>query len=189
MEDAVFLLLKNFIFRRCLLRLRQWRVILSFPVLLYELSTSYKKYKMLLRGDFNVCLLKRDPASEKFTNLLQSFNLHKTIHEPTRVTRTSKTLINNIFVSDEENNIVGRRGNLISLPKQWSKWIEGVEFFLVRMLKLGIRISCRNKRKLFEDKLLDLVSEEHYKNYCSILKRVFTAAKQRINGEYIKCKE
>ncbi|KAL3270024.1 hypothetical protein HHI36_009080 [Cryptolaemus montrouzieri] len=51
-------------------------------------------------------LLKRNRASEKFTDLLQSFNLHKTIHESTRVTPTSKTL--NIFVSDEENNIVGR---------------------------------------------------------------------------------
>ncbi|KAL3269487.1 hypothetical protein HHI36_008554 [Cryptolaemus montrouzieri] len=35
--------------------------------LLYELSTSYKKYKMLLSGDFNLCLLKRDRVSEKFT--------------------------------------------------------------------------------------------------------------------------
>ncbi|KAL3277228.1 hypothetical protein HHI36_012578 [Cryptolaemus montrouzieri] len=46
----------------------------------------------------------------------------------------------------------------------------------------GIKISCR---KLFDDKLLGLVSEEHYRNYCNILKSVITAAKQRINVECI----
>ncbi|HKU83279.1 MAG TPA: hypothetical protein VJP58_04485, partial [Candidatus Nitrosocosmicus sp.] len=67
---------------------------------LQRLST-YKNADICILGDFNIDLLKylsHDPSSE-FLNLMLSFGLTPTISKPTRITKESKTLIDNIFTN------------------------------------------------------------------------------------------
>ena len=54
---------------------------------------------MFLRGDFNIDILKHDRHSgtKHFVDTIYSLNLYPLINKPTRVTRESATLIDNIF--------------------------------------------------------------------------------------------
>ena len=56
----------------------------------------------IILGDFNIDLLK---PNKRWTQIYELNNLHQVIEFPTRVTPTSKTLIDHIYVSDK-NNIV-----------------------------------------------------------------------------------
>ena len=66
-----------------------------FPSLLCDLRR--KNSPIFLSGDFNVDLL--DPNSAYFRSIMDTYLLIPTIHRPTRITDTSMTLIDNIFVS------------------------------------------------------------------------------------------
>jgi hypothetical protein len=65
-------------------------------------------------GDFNVDLLKceRSQISHDFLLSLQSCYLIPTIDKPTRVHRTSATLIDNIFINNPEKLLIS--GNIVS---------------------------------------------------------------------------
>ncbi|KAK9730908.1 hypothetical protein QE152_g14098 [Popillia japonica] len=52
---------------------------------------------ILLSGDFNIDLAKRERVTESFLDILWSYNLHPTIDSPTRVTDRSQTLLRNLF--------------------------------------------------------------------------------------------
>ena len=54
-------------------------------------------HPIFLSGDFNVDLL--DPNNSPFLTIMNTFLLLPVIHRPTRITDTSMTLIDNIFVS------------------------------------------------------------------------------------------
>jgi hypothetical protein len=53
--------------------------------------------KIAVCGDFNINILETSSHSVRFLSLFQSFNLHHTFYEPTRVTPTSATCLDNFF--------------------------------------------------------------------------------------------
>ena len=58
---------------------------------------------VIIMGDFNIDLLKNDRPSEFFKNIvLQPFGLHEVIHQPTRITSNSATLIDNLLVTEQD---------------------------------------------------------------------------------------
>ena len=54
---------------------------------------------IVLLGDFNIDLLKSQPAWESTTSL---FGLHQLINCATRITQTSTTLLNHIYTNNEQ---------------------------------------------------------------------------------------
>ena len=58
-----------------------------------------KSKKIILSGDFNINILKitEKPAYAHFFTCSQRIHYYQTLHYPTRITRTSATLIDNIF--------------------------------------------------------------------------------------------
>ena len=52
-----------------------------------------------IAGDFNIDLLSKCSEIKELTELLLSVNAYPTIYHPTRVTKTSSTLIDNIFTN------------------------------------------------------------------------------------------
>jgi exonuclease III len=65
-------------------------------------AVSLEGKEIILLGDFNIDLLK---TTNQWTTLTNSFNLHQLIKTPTRVTATSQTLIDHIYVSNKNNVI------------------------------------------------------------------------------------
>ena len=63
-------------------------------------------------GDFNVDLLKIDQHDEFFYNIMTVNGFRPLILQPSRVTKSSATLIDNIFINDMATKSKG--GNLIS---------------------------------------------------------------------------
>ena len=70
--------------------------------------------RIVLMGDTNLNLLRFYSCkhAQNFILSLQSFNLTPPINKPTRVHNNSYSLIDNIFLSNIEDNITG--GNIIS---------------------------------------------------------------------------
>ena len=56
--------------------------------------------EIILLGDFNISLLK---PHIKWNQLYENFNLHQLINKPTRITTTSETLIDHIYVTTKQN--------------------------------------------------------------------------------------
>ena len=70
------------------------------PPLLEKLSL--EKKEIILMGDFNINLLHSDVDKEtsNFMDNIYSNSFFPTINLPTRITASSKTLIDNIFYND-----------------------------------------------------------------------------------------
>ena len=83
-----------------------------FKKLLHQISLENKR--LVLLGDFNVNLLNASTDSEvtKFIDLLSCYLLLPNINVPTRLTSTSKTLIDNIFCNYSDSSFVS--GNIIT---------------------------------------------------------------------------
>ena len=71
-----------------------------------------EKKSIVLMGDYNINLLnyETDPSVESFIDTIYSNSLLPAIKIPTRLTSQSKTLIDNIFISDITSDIIA--GNL-----------------------------------------------------------------------------
>ncbi|XP_045466781.1 uncharacterized protein LOC123675466 [Harmonia axyridis] len=54
---------------------------------------------IIIAGDFNIEMLQMNKDRSEFMNLMESFNLNPTINEPTRITNTSSSSIDNIFTN------------------------------------------------------------------------------------------
>ena len=66
------------------------------------ITTKYSH--VILLGDFNIDMLKKNRPSEFFSNvILEPFSLHQVIREPTRITKDTATLIDHILVTSPEN--------------------------------------------------------------------------------------
>ena len=79
---------------------------------LHKISKSKKTYALL--GDFNINLLdyEKHPGVNDFYDTISSYGFRPLILQPTRVTKTSSTLIDNIFINDLVCNSKG--GNLVT---------------------------------------------------------------------------
>ena len=73
---------------------------------------SCEKKDIILMGDFNINLLNYDSDKDTtyFVDTMYASSFYPTINTPTRVTATSKTLIDNIFYNDFTEKIVA--GNI-----------------------------------------------------------------------------
>lgn len=58
-----------------------------------------KNHDIIICGDFNINTLENNATTRKLDIFLNINNLKKTVHEPTRVTPTSKSLIDNILTN------------------------------------------------------------------------------------------
>lgn len=218
-----------------------------------NIDKKFIRHKKIICGDFNICLLKESHLANRFRDVLRQNNFTQTIREPTRVTKKSATLIDNIFVNynDSLQGVIlytalsDHYGQAIELGprderQQYaveSKFVrvfskskldqfadeishfswnnvccEGdanvaYEMFLSSILGLmqiifapkrmstqnrrsswvtrGIRISSKNKRNLYTLRNRGQVSDEFYKNYCSILKKVVISAKRMASERYL----
>lgn len=69
--------------------------------LLFKIVNKYKKAQIVLSGDFNINLLEDSSVKTYFLNVLKSFSLKPCISEPTRISKTSRTCIDNFLVNFE----------------------------------------------------------------------------------------
>ena len=66
------------------------------------LQSAYVDNKgIVIMGDFNIDTLKSSPLKGRWSELYDHFRLVQIISEPTRVTSTTETLIDHIYVSDD----------------------------------------------------------------------------------------
>ena len=78
---------------------------------------SCEKKDIILMGDFNINLLNYDSDKDTtyFVDTMYASSFYPTINTPTRITATSKTLIDNIFYNDfTEKNFAGNITTSIS---------------------------------------------------------------------------
>lgn len=213
--------------------------------------------RVVLCGDFNVDLLVKNQNSIAFLNILNSYGFKQTVFKPTRVSESSKTLIDNIFTNaeyidvDVVKNVISdhyaqeicflidstvkpqsihtfrnysyTKMNLFKIEIEAYNWEKvfnevnanvALDEFLRPIILLsdviftykktnrpkstswitkGIKISCKNKRVMYKNKLKGVISNEVYLKYCKILKKVIQAAKKLSNESFIinsnnKCK-
>lgn len=103
-----------------------------FKILEDILTTCNIRKKIILCGDFNINLLDtRNKNVNHFLNILKSFNLNPTIKEPTRVTRETATLIDNIFT-----NIHSHTATIVNLT---------LSDHYAQQMTFSTRISYKNK--------------------------------------------
>ena len=59
--------------------------------------------KLIICGDINVDYLQDTRNKGLLNSLLASYNLHSAVNFPTRISRNSSTIINNIFIDKIQN--------------------------------------------------------------------------------------
>lgn len=72
---------------------------LEFEKILHVLNGKFGSYTIVICGDFNINLMIDSREKCDFIDVLDSFGFQQTIKEPTRITKTTKTLIDGIFVN------------------------------------------------------------------------------------------
>jgi exonuclease III len=105
----------------------------NFSLYITPLETIIKKISkpnllMLVCGDFNINYLIDNNKKQQYNYMLQSFNLYSVVHVPTRITTTTQTLIDNIFIDITKfenytilpvfNGLSEHDGQLLSLHQQ-----------------------------------------------------------------------
>ena len=79
-----------------------YRIYAEIQEILAFITTKYNH--VMLLGDFNIDMLKKDRESDFLNNvILQPFNLIQVIKEPTRITSGTATNIDHIFVTNDSN--------------------------------------------------------------------------------------
>jgi len=67
--------------------------------------------KIVITGDFNICVLTNDHRYVQLNEFLNLFNLNSTINVPTRITHLTKSAIDNIFTNIDDTNYVTKVHN------------------------------------------------------------------------------
>ncbi len=69
-----------------------------------EMENAYLENKeIIIMGDFNIDLMRPDEVPQRWKDIEEGFSLTQIIHEPTRVTPKSKSLLDHLYVTDLEN--------------------------------------------------------------------------------------
>lgn len=162
---------------------------------LRKICTSSKK--IVVCGDFNINILEITTSSVRFTNLFKSFNLKYIFKEPTRVTSTSATCIDNIFCncstiensvinfinSDHsgleavfEQNVVSRSSDFVYRPITESR----IQKFRANISNkvCSLNFTRKSDSNQCYDKLFNIVERE--------FKGIFTKKRMKINSSKIK---
>lgn len=222
----------------------------SLISILNMLKNKMLKYTVALCGDFNINLFPNNGDANYFKDILNSYKLNQTIFEPTRVTSTTETLIDNIFINKPlciDGKVIptalsDHHGQQISIPEASSPVTENkykhrcfpkqkIQYFKEELLKqnwddiylisdadeaynlfnaiytnlmfqifniktvtskkgynwitMGIRTSCKEKRRMYIKKIKGVITAEAYKKYTKILKKVIILAKKMANEKYL----
>ena len=111
-------------------------------------------HDIYIAGDINIDLLKTgDPDATQLMNLMHSYNLYCIINKPTRVTETSATLIDHIWVSNCEKV----NSTYIVIDDQTDHF--PVEGHIQCTQKIKLPIQYRNKRLFNENSKIAFQSE------------------------------
>ncbi|KAK9743983.1 hypothetical protein QE152_g8165 [Popillia japonica] len=84
----------------------------KLEVILVNIHERYTSLKLLVAGDFNVNFLAQTPERSQLVNCLLSFGLHIVFEEPSRITNTAATCIDNICTN---SNIADMTGEVMTL--------------------------------------------------------------------------
>jgi len=71
----------------------------KLEIIIQKLTGKYKT--LILCGDWNVNFLQTSPHTRELNNLLLRYNLKNTINVPTRITKTTATLLNVVITNDK----------------------------------------------------------------------------------------
>ena len=129
-----------------------------FEKLIINICDKEKSKYCILMGDFNADLLKTDSDLdiENFFNFLSSLGFRPLILQPTRVTSSSATLIDNIFINSLETESFG--GNITtSISDHFS------QFCMIDILKKAKHVSVPLKQRTFRNFNDDEVSADMLK--------------------------
>lgn len=77
----------------------------SLEKLLHIVTLQNSNKKIIIGGDFNIDVLVPDNLTNTLNNLMKSYNFRQLIKEPTRITPTSATCIDLLFVNYEDNSL------------------------------------------------------------------------------------
>lgn len=161
---------------------------------LKKISKSSKT--IVVCGDFNINLLENTQTSTRFLNLFKSFNLTNLFKEPTRVTPTSATCLDNIFC----NSKVMDKSILNYISSDHSGQKASFEHHNVSSM---VDVICRpvtvNRIDRFKDKIihdLNLLkfnsskAEDLYADIFNFIKDEFNIVftQKKVNTNQLKCK-
>ena len=128
-------------------------------------------------GDFNTDLLKIDKNVnyKKFYEQLCSYGLLPQIIQPTRITDTSATIVDNIFTNNMNNKIAS--GNIITDFS--GHYTQFVSIFREKIDYKSIKMYKRDYSKFCEDSFRDDVSIQNFNNH-------FEDVNDKFNDFYFK---
>ncbi|KAL0883669.1 hypothetical protein ABMA27_015794 [Loxostege sticticalis] len=149
-------------------------------------------------GDFNVDLLKSTQTSVRFLNLFKSYNLSNLFNEPTRVTPTSATCLDNIFCNGKlvDKFII----NNLRSDHSGQKAIFEHHHVSPHTVDVVCRPVTVNRIDRFKDKVDSSIhslksnnsqnAEELYEDLFSLIKNEFNQifTQKKINSNQRKCK-
>lgn len=84
--------------------------VMHFEEMVIAFKNSFFSFKVIVLGDFNVDVIKKDVKFKVLSQLLDSYNLQFIINEPTRITRFSRTCIDNIVIN---NNVTSYEAGIL----------------------------------------------------------------------------
>ena len=112
----------------------------------FLLNFPLKKEEDVLMGDFNINLLNcnTDKDTSDYIDTFSSYSFYPTINSPTRITPTSKILIDNIFYNNASNNIIS--GNIATSISDHL-----TQFLLVPGQLTGVQPHKANEKRSFHN--------------------------------------
>ncbi|KAL3279286.1 hypothetical protein HHI36_016794 [Cryptolaemus montrouzieri] len=89
-----------------------------------------------------------------------------------------------VFAADDPNNayycFIGKIQGVINTTVK-TKTIDSNDNNIIVWLTKGIKVSCRTKRVLYTQRNLGLISDEYYRVYKNLLKKIIISAKKSVN--------
>lgn len=148
---------------------------------------------LILCGDFNINLLDSSSLTSRFLNLLQSFDLSNLFIQPTRITSTSSTCIDNIFCNCNilEKSIICKlrsdhTGQQASFPSKEKSKDKNVTYRPVtseRIAQFKLNICSRLSCLPLKDQDADEMYESFFDSVITEFDKIFTKKTKRSNNK------
>lgn len=118
------------------------------------LSSDYSEKQIVLAGDFNINFLEKTKELKEMMDLLESFGLIHLFNEPSRLSKTSQSCIDNIFINNSEGvhgltrelHISDHMGQLIYIPNRQDK--PENRKAIVKVREVGDQNTCLFRQQL-----------------------------------------
>ncbi|KAL3285510.1 hypothetical protein HHI36_000041 [Cryptolaemus montrouzieri] len=178
-------------------------------------ASSFVDFRIVLCGDFNIHLDRNSDEKNMFLDLLHSYGFIQKIHEPTYQINEYSSHIDNIFLNSDmpkrgrviANGLSPHNAQVIDVPlhnenpsspskpgkrkifTESKKMSFKEELSNVDKQKpwitVGIKTSSRHKMEIYKKKIEVQVSDDFFRAYSGILRRVVRQAKKMYNEECI----